>query len=70
MKAKKSRTAKTYTINIEIKRILKQRRENTLQNAKDRKSAKEYFPTGSKASHKANRASKDTKRAEKAMMGQ
>ena len=45
MKAKKSRTAKTYTINIERKRILKQRREQTIQNAKDRKSAKEYFLT-------------------------
>ena len=33
MKAKKSRTAKTYTVNIERKRILKQRREQTLQNA-------------------------------------
>ena len=40
MKAKKSRTAKMYTVNIERKRILKQRREQTLQNAKDRKSAK------------------------------
>ena len=40
MKAKKSRTAKTYTINIERKRILKQRRERTLQNTKDRKLAK------------------------------
>ena len=65
MKAKKSRTAKTYTMNIERKRILKQRREKTLQNAKDRKLAKEYFLTASKASCKANRASKDTQKGRK-----
>ena len=56
-KAKKSRTAKMYTINIERKRILKQRRERTLQNAEDRKSAKEYFLTALKASRKADGAS-------------
>ena len=49
MEAKKSRTAKMYTVNIERKRILKQRREQTLQNAKDRKLAKEYFLTASQA---------------------
>ena len=32
---KKGRTAKIYTMNIERKRLLKQRREKTLQNAKD-----------------------------------
>ena len=42
MKVKQSRTAKLYTMNIERKRILKQRREKTLQNAKDKKSAEEY----------------------------
>ena len=60
MKAKKSRTAKTYTVNIERKRILKQRREQILQNAKDKKLAKEYFLTTSQSNHKANRTSKDT----------
>ena len=65
MKAKKSRTAKTCTINIERKRILKQRREQTLQNTKDRKLTKEYFLTASKASCKANRASKDTQKGRK-----
>ena len=55
MKAKKTRTAKTYTVNIERKRVLKQRREQTLQNAKDRKSAKEYFLTALQASCKADR---------------
>ena len=69
MKSKKSRTAKTYTINIETKRILKQRREQTLQNAKDRKSAKEYFLTASKASCKADRASKDTQKGRKSYNG-
>ena len=37
MKATKSRTAKTYAVNIERKGILKQRREQTLQNAKGQK---------------------------------
>ena len=69
MKAIKSRTAKTYTINIERKRILKQRREKTLQNTKDRKSAKEYFLTASKASCKVNRASKDTPKGKKSNDG-
>ena len=69
MKAKKSRTAKIYTINIERKRILKQRREKTLQNAKDRKSAKEYFLKASKASRKADRASKDTQKGRKSDNG-
>ena len=32
---KKGRTAEIYTMNIERKRLLKQRRENTLQKAKD-----------------------------------
>ena len=69
MKAKKSRTAKTYTVNIERKRILKQRREQTLQNAKDRKSAKEYFLTASQASCKADRTSKDTQKGRKSNNG-
>ena len=49
-----------YAMNIERKKLLKQRREKALQNAKDRKSAKENFLTSSKAGHKADRASKDT----------
>ena len=69
MKAKKSRTAKSYTINIERKKILKQRREKTLQNAKDRKLAKEYFLTASKASCKADRASKNTQKGRKSDNG-
>ena len=35
IEVKKGRNAKIYTMNIERKRLLKQRRDNTLQNAKD-----------------------------------
>ena len=49
-----------YTLNIERKKLLKQRREKALQNAKDRKLAKENFLTALKADHKAGRASNDT----------
>ena len=40
VKSKKGRNTKVYAINIERKRILKQRREKVLQNAKDRKLGK------------------------------
>ena len=60
VKTKKGRITKMYTINIERKKLLKQRREKALQNAKDRKLAKENFLTALKADHKANRVSKDT----------
>ena len=60
IKTKKGRTTKMYTINIERKKLLKQRREKALQNAIDRKWAKENFMTALKADRKANRASKDT----------
>ena len=56
----KGRTTKMYTINIEKKRLLKQRREKPLQNAKDRKLAKENFLTALKAGCKADRTSNDT----------
>ena len=49
-----------YTIIIERKKLLKQRREKALQNTKDRKLAKENFLTALKAGHKADRASNDT----------
>ena len=39
-RTEKSRTAKMYTMNIERKKLLKQRREKAIQNAKDRKMAK------------------------------
>ena len=40
VKSNKGRTTKVYVINTERKRILKQRREKALQNAKDRKIGK------------------------------
>ena len=49
-----------YTINIERKKLLKQRREKALQNAKDRKLAKENFLAAFKADCKTDRASDDT----------
>ena len=60
VKTKKGRTTKMYTINIERKKLLKQRREKALQNAKDRKLAKENFLAALKADRKADRASSDT----------
>ena len=45
-------------MNIERKRLLKQRRENTLQNAKGKRPAEEYFLTALKASHKTYQALK------------
>ena len=65
VKTKKGRTTKIYAMNIERKKLLKQRREKALQNAKNRKSAKENFLTALKASCKANRASKDTQSGRK-----
>ena len=47
-------------MNIERKRLLKQRREKTLQNVKGKRPAKEYFLTALKASHKIHRALKNT----------
>ena len=67
---KKGRNAKIYTMNIERKRILKQRREQTLLNAQGRKPAEEYFLTALKASCKTPRALKIYKRAKKKTMGQ
>ena len=54
-----------YAMNIERKKLLKQRREKALQNAKDRKSAKENLLTAVKASHKADSASEDTQSGRK-----
>ena len=52
-------------MNIERKKLLKQRREKSLQNARDGKLAKENFMTALKASRKANRPSKDTQSCRK-----
>ena len=60
VKTKKGRTTKVYAINIERKRILKQRREKVLQNANNRKLGKANAPVALQASIRANRASKDT----------
>ena len=46
---KKGRMAKIYTMNIERKRLLQQRRERTLQNTRGKTLAKEYFLTALKA---------------------
>ena len=60
VKSKKGRTTKEYAINIERKRILKQRGEKVLQNAKDRKLGKANAQVALQASIRANRASNDT----------
>ena len=56
---KKGRTAKIYTMNIERKRLLKQR-DNMLQNAKGKRPAEEFFLTALKASHKTYKVLKNT----------
>ena len=60
VKSNKGRTTRVYAINIERKRLLKQRREKALQNAKDRKIGKVNAPTALQASTRTNGASKDT----------
>ena len=62
IEVKKGRNAKIYTMNIERKRILKQRREQTLLNAQGRKPVEEYFLTALKASRKTHRALKSTRK--------
>ena len=62
---KKGRTAKTYTMNIERKRLLKQRRERTLQNAKGKGPVEEYFLAALKASRKSYKASKNSHKRKK-----
>ena len=62
---RKGRTAKIYTMNIERKRLLKQRRENTLQNAKGKRPTEEYFLTALKASHKTYKALKSKQKRKK-----
>ena len=56
---KKGSTAKTYTMNIERKRLLRQGRERTLQNAKGKGPAEKYFLIALKASRKSYKASKN-----------
>ena len=54
---KKGRTAKIYTVNIERKRLLEQRRERTLQNTR--------VLTALKASHKCYKASRNSHKRKK-----
>ena len=58
VKSKMGRTTKLYAINIERKRLLKQRREKLLQNAKERKLVKANALVALQASVRGNRASK------------
>ena len=60
VKSKKGRTTKIYAINIERKRLLKQRREKVLQNTKDRKLAKRNPIVALQVNRRANSASNDT----------
>ena len=59
-KSKKGRTTRVYVMDIERKRLLKQRREKAIQNAKDRKKGKVNTQIALKASTRANKALKDT----------
>ena len=59
VKSNKGRTTRVYVINTERKRLLKQRRDNALQNAKDRKIGKANAQIALKASTRVNKASKD-----------
>ena len=52
-------------MNIERKRLLKQRRERTLQNTRGKIPAEEYFLTALKASHKCYKASKNSYKSKK-----
>ena len=56
-------------MNIERKRLLKQRRERTLQNAKGKGLAEEYFLTALKASHKSYKASNNSHKRKKGNNG-
>ena len=60
MISKKGRNTKIYVINTERKRLLKQRREKVLQNAKDRKLAKGNSLLALQADRRASSASNDT----------
>ena len=62
---KKDRMAKIYTRNIKRKRLLKQRRERTLQNTRGKTLAEEYFLTALKASCKCYKASKNSHKRKK-----
>ena len=52
-------------MNIERKRLLKQRRDNMLQNAKGKRPAEEYFLPALKASRKTYKALKNAQKRKK-----
>ena len=54
---------------IERKRLLKERTEKTLQNAKGKRPAEEYFLTALKASCKTYKALKNTQKKKKSDNG-
>ena len=56
---------KVYTMNIERKKLLKQRRENTLQKAKGKRPAEEYILTALKASCETYKALKSEQKKKK-----
>ena len=56
-------------MNIERKRLLKQRKEKTLQNAEGKRPAEEYFLTAFKASRKIHRTLKNTQKRKKSDNG-
>ena len=56
---------KIYTVNIERKRLLKQRRERTLQNTRGKRLAEEYFLTALNTSCKSYKASKNSLKRKK-----
>ena len=58
VKFNKGRATKVYEINTEIKKILKERREKALQNAKDRKAEKVYAQAALQANTRATKALK------------
>ena len=66
---KQGRMAKIYTVNIERKRLFKQRRERTLQNTRGKRPAEEYFLTALKASHKSYKPQRIHTRERKTIMG-
>ena len=67
--SKKGRIAKIYTMNIERKRLLRQRREKTFQKTKGKRPAEEDFLTALKASRKIHRALKNAQKRKKSDNG-
>ena len=59
VKFNKDKATKVYEINIEKKKILKERREKALQNAKDRDAEKANAQAALQAHTRASKASKD-----------